>query len=74
MYVYVNCILSFSLFSFCFLLFSICKADFYLADNNRTLFVSGAQRKHEGKYQCVAYNSLGRGDSMEFTVLVLRKF
>ncbi|CAG2167694.1 unnamed protein product [Oppiella nova] len=37
---------------------------------NDTLIVKNARRESEGRYQCVAYNSEGRGDSAELFVQV----
>ncbi|OTF81836.1 hypothetical protein BLA29_013696 [Euroglyphus maynei] len=54
--------------------------EYQLLDKNRTLIIDddrlqnnggGLGRKHEGKYQCSAYNKLGRGDSSELIVSVL---
>ncbi|KAH9522374.1 hypothetical protein DERF_005953 [Dermatophagoides farinae] len=55
--------------------------EYQLLDKNRTLLIDGGGggggggslgRKHEGKYQCSAYNKLGRGDSSELIISVLR--
>ncbi len=40
---------------------------------NSTLVVKNARRESEGRYQCVAYNSEGRGDSSELFVQVFCK-
>ncbi|KAH7639125.1 hypothetical protein HUG17_3158 [Dermatophagoides farinae] len=54
--------------------------EYQLLDKNRTLLIDGGGggggggslgRKHEGKYQCSAYNKLGRGDSSELIISVL---
>lgn len=36
--------------------------------------LNDAKRQHDGKYQCVAYNTLGRGDSKEVTVSVFSEY
>lgn len=50
-----------------------------MANDNRTLIImgpsgAGLDRRHEGKYQCLGYNQLGRADSQELIIAVLRKW
>ncbi|KAJ6221787.1 hypothetical protein RDWZM_000332 [Blomia tropicalis] len=43
-----------------------------LLNQNQTLLVEQVGRYQEGRYQCVAYNQMGRGDSREIYIFVRR--